>query len=233
VGSPGFDVVVRGIARRVQPQAVVVSDTERDGDGSPTVTVSQRGHLVAGPEVETGGPDVHPGRLGGAVVDPSLVLAEALLTLRDELLPSLGTHPAHPVGVRTRSRTYAVVARTAGGRAMTGPGLDERITRRGALSVTQLASGGLGGAVPARSAARLDLRLPPRVDPADVLLRARRLLRGIAPRGTTVRLRVVATTRGVETMPDAPTRRAAEEACAVGFERPRTYGPAEPCPQWA
>jgi succinyl-diaminopimelate desuccinylase len=167
VGSPGFDVVVRGIARRAQPQAVVVSDTERDGDGSPTVTVSQRGYLVAGLEVETGGPDVHPGRLGGAVVDPSLVLAEALLTLRDELLPSLGTHPAHPVGVRTRSRTDAVVARTAGGRAMTGPGLDERITRRGALSVTQLASGGLGGAVPARSAARLDLRLPPRVDPAD------------------------------------------------------------------
>jgi acetylornithine deacetylase/succinyl-diaminopimelate desuccinylase-like protein len=223
VGSPGFDAVVRRVARRIRPRAVVVSDTERDDDGAPTVTVSQRGHLVAQLEVDTGGPAVHPGRLGGAVVDPGLVLAEALLTLRDELLPRLGACPVNATGVQLRSRTDAAVTRAAGGRATTGPGLDERVTLRGALSVTRLAAGGPGGAGPARGAARIDLRLPPRADPANVLLRARRLLDGLAPRGTTVRLRVVAGTPGLETMPDAAIRRAAEEACAAGFGRPPAY----------
>jgi succinyl-diaminopimelate desuccinylase len=101
--------------------------------------------------------------------------------------------------------------------------MDERITLRGALSVTRLAAGGRGGAVPARSAAWIDLRLPPRADPAHVLPRARRLLHGLAPRGTTVRLRVAAGTPGLETTPDAATRRAAEEACAAGFGRPPVY----------
>lgn len=223
VGSPGFHAVLRRLARRVRPRAVVVSDTERDDDGAPTVTVSQRGHLVAQLEVDTGGADVHPGRLGGAVVDPSLVLAEALLRLRDQLLPRLGTHPRHAV-IRARTRTDPAVARAAGrGRATIGPRLDERITRRGALSVTRLATGGRGGAVPARSAALIDLRLPPRVDPVDVSLRARQLLDGLAPRGTSVRLRVLAGTAGAETTPDALTRQAAHEACAAGFGRPPAY----------
>ena len=223
VGSPGFDAVLRRPAWRVRPKAVVISDTERDDDGTPTVTVSQRGHLAARLEVDTGGPDVHPGRLGGAVVDPGLVLAEALLKLRDELLPGLGAHPAGAGGVRPRIRTDAAVARAAGGRATAGTGLDERITRRGTLGVTRLAGGGRGGAVPARSAAWLDLRLPPRADPASVLLRARRLLDGLAPRGTTLRLRAVGGTPGLEATPDAATRRAAEQACAAGFGRPPAY----------
>lgn len=223
VGSLGFEAVVRRLARRVRPQAVIVSDTERDADGAPTVTVSQRGHIVAQLEVGTGGPSVHPGRLGGAVVDPGLVLAEALLTLRDDLLPGLGSHTAAAAGIEPRTRADAAVVRAAGGRAATGPGLDERVTLRGALSVTRLATGGRGVAVPARSAARIDLRLPPNVNPADVLFRARRLLDGLAPRGTTVRLRVVAGTPGLETTPDPLTRRAAEEACVVGFGQPPAY----------
>ncbi|WP_132189229.1 MULTISPECIES: M20/M25/M40 family metallo-hydrolase [Kribbella] len=235
VGSPGFEAVLRRLARRVTPRAVVVSDTERDAEGAPTVTVSQRGHLVGRLEVDTGGPDVHPGRLGGAVVDPSLVLAEALLALRDGLLPQFDTNPAQYLGAHpaqykgagaaqyVEARTDAAVARAAGGRAMVGAGLDERITLRGALDVTRLATEARGGAVPARSEARIDLRLPPRADPAAVLRRVRRLLDGLAPPGTTLRLRVAATTPGVATMPDPPTRRAADEACVVGFGRTPTY----------
>jgi succinyl-diaminopimelate desuccinylase len=77
--------------------------------------------------------------------------------------------------------------------------------------------------VPTRSVAQIDLRLPPRADPADVLLRARQLLDELAPRGTSVRLGVVASTQGVETTPDAATKRAAEEACIEGFGRPPVY----------
>jgi acetylornithine deacetylase/succinyl-diaminopimelate desuccinylase-like protein len=223
VGSLGLAGVLRRLPRRVRPRAAVISDTERAEDGRPTVTVSQRGHVIARLEVDTGGPDVHPGRLGGAVVDPSLVLAEALLTLRDKVIPDLGAGPVWTAGVRPSTRTDAAVARTAGGRATVAPGLDDRITRRGALSVTRLAAGGLGGAVPAQSSARVDLRLPPRADPSEVLRRARHVLDDLAPRGTTVRLNAVSRTTGMETMPDAGTRRAAAEACVVGFGRAPGY----------
>jgi succinyl-diaminopimelate desuccinylase len=223
VGSPGFYAALRPLAARFRPQAVIVSDTERADDGAPTVTVSQRGHLAARLEIDTGGPEVHAGRFGGAVVDPSLVLAEALLVLRDELLPGLTSPPAGGGGLHTRGRPDAAVARAAGGRAMIGPGLDRRITLRGALGVTRLAAGGRDGAVPTRSVAQIDLRLPPRADPADVLLRMRRLLDGLGPPGTAVRLRVGAGTPGLETIPDAATRQAAEEACVIGFGRPPTY----------
>ena len=125
VGSPGSPLCCASVPGGSHRKAVVISDTERDTVGTPTVTVSQRGHLAARLEVNTGGPEVHPGRFGGAVVDPGLVLAEALLTLRDELLPGLGTHPADAGGVQPRFRTDAAVARAAGGRATTGPGLDD------------------------------------------------------------------------------------------------------------
>jgi acetylornithine deacetylase/succinyl-diaminopimelate desuccinylase-like protein len=224
VGSPGFAAVARRLARQVRPRAVVVSDTERDDDGAPTVTVSQRGHLTAELVVGAGGPEVHAGRLGGAVVDPGLVLADALTALRDGLVPSLGTASTRAGGVLPRRRSDAAVTRAAGGRATMGVGLDERITRRAALTVTRLNAGGSGGAVPARASARLDLRLPPRANPAEVLSLARVQLRKLAPPpGTTIRLRAVTATPGLETTPDVATRLAAEEACATGFGRPPTY----------
>ena len=223
VGSPGFHPVLRRLARRVRPRAVVVSDTERDDDGAPTVTVSQRGHLVAQLEVDTGGADVHPGRSRrrrrGSQPGAGRGAAE---TARPAPPP-----PWHPPEARRRPGAHphrpGRGAGRGGGRATIGPRLDERITRRGALSVTRLATGARGGAVPARSAALIDLRLPPRADPVDVSRRARQLLDGLAPRGTSVRLRVVAGTAGAETTPDALTRQAAHEACAAGFGRPPAY----------
>ncbi|WP_344043763.1 M20/M25/M40 family metallo-hydrolase [Nocardioides panacihumi] len=223
VGSPGFDVVAGRLARRHRPTAVVISDTERAADGAPTVTLSQRGHVVAGVEVDTGGPDVHPGRLGGAVVDAGLVLAEILLALRAELLEMLdGETPGRP-DVPVQVRPDSAVVRAAGGRSTTGPDLDERITRRATLGVTRLVGGGRGGALPAESAARVDIRLPPRASPTVVVDRARRLVEQLAPAGTTVRLRLIAATRGLETMPAPPLRSAVEAACEAGFGQGPVY----------
>lgn len=223
VGSPGLHPLLARLAGGERPRAVVVSDTERDEAGAPTVTVSQRGRVAAQLEVDTGGPAVHPGRLGGAVVDPTLVMAESLLRLRDELVPSLGTHPTGGVGPPLHVRADAAVARTARGRATVGSDLEARVTRGGALSVTRVGSEGPGAGVPARTTARLDLRLPPRADPRQVVARARTVLAQRAPRGTTVTLRLLASTAGVETMPDPAVRGAVEQACAVGFGTPPTY----------
>jgi hypothetical protein len=75
VGSPGLAAGLARLAARVRPGLVLVCDTEAAPDGVASLTISQRGHLAVSVGVSTGGPPVHPGRLGGAVADPSLVLA--------------------------------------------------------------------------------------------------------------------------------------------------------------
>ncbi|MFF0267513.1 M20/M25/M40 family metallo-hydrolase [Kribbella sp. NPDC004536] len=212
VGSPGFAEVVREL--RLRPAAVIVSDTERYDDRTPSVTISQRGQLTATLVVDTGGTAVHAGRLGGAVVDPSLVLADALRVLREQLFtvrPAAGT------------RTDDAVRRAARGRATVGTDLDSRITRNGSVGVTRLAAGSGRAALPSRAEATLDLRLPPRSAPAEVVRRARRLLDGRAPRGTRVELHF---TRGIaaqESVPDEFTRKSVHQACVSAIGRPPVY----------
>ena len=94
IGSPGFAEAISGLRRRVHANAVLVSDTERASMGRPAVTVSQRGQITMTVVVDTGGPPVHPGRLGGAVADPSVVLAAALIDLQNAALSWAG--PAGP-----------------------------------------------------------------------------------------------------------------------------------------
>jgi len=112
IGSPGLDQVLHRLGRRVRPDAVVVCDTERAPDGVPTVTLSQRGRIDADLMVETPGVPVHPGRHGGAVVDPSLVLADVLGGLRS----AVARLPAPPAA-SWRSRGALSVTRLSAGAA--------------------------------------------------------------------------------------------------------------------
>jgi acetylornithine deacetylase/succinyl-diaminopimelate desuccinylase-like protein len=65
VGSRGFAEALSALRHRTGPNAVVVSDTERASLGRPAVTVSQRGQITLRITVDTGGPAMHAGRLGG------------------------------------------------------------------------------------------------------------------------------------------------------------------------
>ncbi|MFI5694499.1 M20/M25/M40 family metallo-hydrolase [Kribbella sp. NPDC051586] len=216
VGSPGFADVVREL--RLRPAALIVSDTERYDDGTPTVTISQRGRLSATLLVDTGGTAVHAGRLGGAVVDPSLVLANVLRTLRTELFP-------RTVAGRSSAtvRTDDSVRRAARGRATFGAGLDERVTLKGSVGVTQLDAGVGGASLPSEAVARLDLRLPPRSAPADVVRRARRLIERCTPPGTRIRVHFSGGIPALESVPDAAVRRAVDQACVEILGRPPVY----------
>ena len=156
---------------------------------------------------------------------PPCCWPEALVLLHDELVPTLGVSLiARADGVEAVTRTNAAVAQAARGRAMAGHHLDEKATRRGTLGVTELAAGGLGGMLPSRSAAWLDIRLPPGgLDPGEVLSTARRLLRRLTRQGTAIDLRAVSATPALESTPDLATRRAVEEACLTGFGRSPVY----------
>jgi succinyl-diaminopimelate desuccinylase len=210
IGSPGL---ARVLARLRRPAAaVVVSDTRQAAPGVPSLTLSQRGLLTAAVTVDTGGGAVHAGRFGGAVRDPSLVLAAAL-GRADRLLARV---PA--------DRAYApddddAVRRTAG-RALHADALAARTTTRASLSVTLLRAGGTPGAVPRSASARLDVRLPPSVPPDRVLPDLVREL--TREDGGPLRVTVVPgpATQGFVARHSAAVLAAVERACREGFGRP-------------
>ena len=215
VGSPGLARVLRQVrAGTRRPEVVLVLDTRAAGPGRPSLTLSQRGALPLSVTVETGGGPVHAGRLGGAVVDPSLELAAALLR---------GARAAASLTagctVRAASPTRADVNQAARGRALLHTDLVAATTRRGALTVSRLHAGAARGAVPTRAGAVIDVRLPPGADPGRALSTLVTALRHGLPSGVRLRVRPGTPSRGACLEPDPRAVAAVRAACVAGFGR--------------
>lgn len=213
IGSPGLAAVLDGVRDRVargrNVVAVLVSDTRAAGAGRPTLTVSQRGMLTARLTVDVGGREVHAGRFGGAVVDPSLVLSGALLR-------AVSAVTAMAASERTAQEPTDDAMRVAsGGRAMIADRPATRATTRAAASVTSLRAGGTPGAIPTRATAELDIRLPPGALP----MRARAVVATAVASAdaTAVHLRWGMSHPGTVLRHSPGIRRALRAACRAGF----------------
>ncbi len=221
IGSPGLRAALAALARRIRPDVILACDTEQSADGVPAVTVSQRGHASLLLQVDAGGGPVHAGRLGGAVVDPSLVLAQILLRMQAALPPGTASRPQPGRRVpAVRPQTDQVIRRLAGGRATRGSGLDPMITNGPALHVVRLHAGSGRAAVPARAAARLDVRLPARADVRAAVTGLARVARHSAPPGVTVRLTAGAMSPGYAAVPRQEALAAVDAACRAVYGRP-------------
>jgi succinyl-diaminopimelate desuccinylase len=218
IGSPGLRSLLTELRCHqvlAGPVAgVVVSDTKMAAPGVPSLTVAQRGMLGLTVTVDAGGPAVHAGRFGGAVVDPALALAAALdraasavSRLRNDRLPPF---------LRVPDR---VVRKAVGGRATHSAYLGLRSTVRGALTVTSLRAGGTSAAVPRRAAAELDVRVPPGIGTDSVRqLVARELSRhDLPPLRTVVQCNAGAPGFIARHTPD--TLGSVVRACREGFGR--------------
>lgn len=215
VGSPGLASALAGLGEPVA--GVVVVDTRAAGPRRPTLTLSQRGAVPVRLVVDVGGRPVHAGRLGGAVVDPSLVLADLLGRASRELdrLPSPPSPwPAHP--------TAAAIRTAANGRAVHADDLPGRATRRGTLTVNRMRAGAAAGAVPTTASAWIDVRLPPGSRPAEVLTRLERSLRRGLPAGVRLTFRAATGDGGSLLDPPSPARAAVDAACRAGYGRRTT-----------
>jgi acetylornithine deacetylase/succinyl-diaminopimelate desuccinylase-like protein len=135
---------------------------------------------------------VHAGRYGGAVVDPTLALATAILR---------ASRAAKELGCAEFGGT-------------------ERATTCGALSVTSFHSGTAPGSIPPTAKATLDVRLPAGVEPAVALPKiAAAMRRNVIPRAE-VEVTCVSASTGV-TMRQAPNvREIVDRACRLAFGHP-------------
>lgn len=215
VGSPGLKPVLDGHRDLLgaDAAAVVVSDTKMAGPGRPSLTVSQRGMLGLKIVVSTGRGGVHAGRYGGAVIDPTQVLAAAILRAARAVgrLDCAGRPPGP---------TDADVRAGAAGRALYSDRLAERSTTCGALTVTSFQSGSTAGAIPASAKATLDVRLPPALSASVTLPMIASAIHGNAQPRVNVELTCVAATTGVVMRQTSTVRENIDHACTLAFGRP-------------
>jgi acetylornithine deacetylase/succinyl-diaminopimelate desuccinylase-like protein len=233
IGSPNLKPFLERNARTLAADAAVMSDTRMLGPKQPALTYSLRGGL--GMELEVTGPqqDLHSGTFGGAVHNPLQVLCEILARLHDR--NGRIAIPGFYDRVRTldpRERSYmttvgppdAKILADAGSERAWGErgfSLYERTTIRPSLSITGLTGGyqgeGSKAVIPARASAKLNFRLVPEQDPAEIEALVRRHLARLTP--PTVRSRVVTHLRARPAEIDRrhPAVRAAAMAYRRGF----------------
>ena len=234
-GSPNLPAFLRSHRARLAADVAVMSDTRMRGRGRPAIVEGTRGALSLEIELRREGEDVHAGQFGGAVAEPVEALCAVVSGLHDAhgriAVPGLYDR-VRPLSAVERARlardapSDAEILRDAGTDAQAGEvgySAYERTTVRPALVVTGLIGGytgaGAKSAVPASAQARLNVRLVPDQDPADVgrLICAR--VRELTPAGLALSLRAGPGSRATTIDRRDPAVRAAAEALRQAFGR--------------
>jgi acetylornithine deacetylase/succinyl-diaminopimelate desuccinylase-like protein len=225
-GSPHLLGFLRSMPAELAPDVAVMSDTRMRAPGWPSLIVGTRGSLTLDLDLRRPGPSVHSGQFGGAVPNALEALCRMVAALQDSrgriAVPDLYARVRPPVRLADAPGDAEILA-DAGvehGTGEQGYSAYERTTARPALTVTGLCGGGGEAAIPAAAQARLNLRLVPDQEPAEVerLLRAR--LSTLVPPGFTLRVREAGRASRPATIdPDNRALRAAAEALRRAFGR--------------
>ncbi|HWS88670.1 MAG TPA: dipeptidase [Pyrinomonadaceae bacterium] len=239
IGSPNLKPFVTRNARALAADAVVVSDTRMLGPDRPAITYGLRGSLSLELEVKGAPGDLHSGNFGGAIHNPLQALAEIICKLHDGegriLIPGFYDR------VRRWGRserdymaragpTAAEILRNA--RVLRGWGergfsMYERTTVRPSLGVTGMGGGhqGAGGKsiVPARAFAKIDIRLVPDQEPAEIERLFRERVCELTPPTVKTEVRTFFRTRPALVDRTHPAMRAAVAAYRHGFGVPPVF----------
>jgi acetylornithine deacetylase/succinyl-diaminopimelate desuccinylase-like protein len=235
IGSPNLPSFVTRNKRALAADVAVVSDTRMLGPGHPALTYALRGGLSLELEVNGPGHDLHSGNFGGAIHNPVQALCEIIAKLHDKdgRIAISGFYDR----VRRwddRERRYmrktgpsdekilsdAKAGRKWGERGYT---LYERTTIRPALTLNGILGGyqGEGGkaVIPARSLAKINIRLVPDQNPREIETLFRAHIASITP--PTVRSSVRTLLGNYPTVLDRrhPAMDAAARAYVRGFGR--------------
>lgn len=238
----GSSNLLRFIAAHGEAMGVdlaVVSDTTMPAPERPAIVHSLRGNLGLELEV-TGQPqELHSGLYGGMVHNPVHALCEILARFHDSsgriAIPGFYDRVRHlSHGEREQMRRSGpadaellALAGTAQGWGEHGYNLYERTTIRPCLNVTGISGGfqgtGVKGIIPARATAKLDIRLAPSQNPAEVERLFRQFFTRMAPPHLTLLVSTTSSAKPIEMDLSHPCFRAAESACRLGFGHPPVY----------
>lgn len=233
IGSPNLRDFLAENEDAWKADAAIMSDMRMLGPGRPAITESLRGALSVDLELRGQQQDLHSGNFGGAIHNPLQALCEIIARLHNAdgtiAIPRFyervrALTPAERAYMARVGPSDAEILRDAGAaRGWGEPGfsLYERIAIRPSLSVNGMIGGytgpGAKAVIPARAAAKLNFRLVPEQDPAEIDAMLRGFIAEITPTSVTVSIRTLLHAQPFVQRRDHHAARAARVALHKGF----------------
>ncbi|MBX6391452.1 MAG: dipeptidase [Frankia sp.] len=228
-GTGGLERFVEQHPEVLAADTIVIADSGNVAVGVPTMTTALRGMVSAVVRVSTGTSGVHSGSFGGPAPDALLALVAMLATLHDAAgdvtipgLPGGGVWTGEPYPPE-RFRADAHVLPDVD---LIGTGtVADHLWARPALTVVGMDCPPLEGApsaVQPYAAARLNLRVPPGIDPRHAYELLADHLRAMAPWNVRVEVELEAYGSPFSAATDGPGYQAMTAAMAMAFGSPVT-----------
>ena len=228
-GTGGLEAFVAANPELFRADAILVCDTGNAAVGTPAATVSLRGMVNVVVTVEALTSEIHSGMFGGPVPDALAALIEILATLRDAagntVIPGVDCSGTW-TGEHYPSEQFRTDAGLLDGVKLVGDGsVSDMLWARPALTVLGIdapAVLGSSAALVPRTAARLNLRIPPGMDPVvarDALVAH---LLAVTPWGVHVTVETEAMGAPFSADTTGPAYRALSKAMGDAFGVPMT-----------
>jgi len=228
-GTGGLEDYVPRHAEQLRADAILVCDTGNAAVGVPALTVSLRGLANVVVTVETLASEVHSGMYGGPAPDALSALIAMLSTLRDAAgnttVAGLDNTQAWS-GLSYPEDAFRADATVLDGVSLLGDGsVADLLWARPAVTVLGIDCPpvvGSAAAIQPRTAARLNLRIPPGTDPAAAQDALAAQLRAAAPWGARVTVAREATGAPFLAKQGGPAYAAVSAALEEAYGRPVT-----------
>jgi acetylornithine deacetylase/succinyl-diaminopimelate desuccinylase-like protein len=209
VGSANLWKFVQQNKKRLQADALVVSDTSMLARGVPSITYGLRG--LSYYEIEVTGPaqDLHSGVFGGAAPNPLTILCELFAKLHDAKMrvavpgfydDVVKLFPAERKALHALPWSEREFRKTVGAAALCGEegfSTVERLWTRPTLELNGIWGGYTGeGAktvIPSKAYAKFSTRLVPKQDPNKIARLVEKHVRKLLPRSVTCKFEVLST----------------------------------------
>ncbi|WP_405179423.1 dipeptidase [Nocardia sp. NBC_01377] len=228
-GTGGLGAFVPEHADLLLADALLICDSGNAAVGIPTFTETLRGDVTVVVTVETLAGPVHSGMFGGAAPDALAALIHLLATLRDArgntTIAGLPADQEWP-GVEYREENFRADAGVLGGVGLTGDGtIADMLWARPALTVLGIDAPkvlGSSAAIQPSARARLNLRIPPGIDPDTALEALTAHLTANTPWHAKLTVTPEATGAPFRSGSGGPARTAMEAALAASYGKPAT-----------
>jgi cysteinylglycine-S-conjugate dipeptidase len=186
-GTGGLEKFVPENPDLLRADAILVCDTGNVAVGVPTLTTSLRGIARVVVTVRTLEGPVHSGMYGGAAPDALAALVRMLATLRDDqgstTVRGLDATQKWPGAAYPREQ-FRTDAGVLDGVDLLGEAVADTLWARPAATVLGIdcpSVAGSSAAVPHEARARIDLRVPPGMDPKEAQAKLIEHLQAVAP----------------------------------------------------
>src|SRR6476659_5904055 len=228
-GTGGLEAFVASHPDLLRADTILVCDTGNASVGHPAATVTLRGMVNVVVTVEAMASELHSGMFGGAAPDALAALIAMLASLRDGQgnttirgLDNTQTWSGAPYPPEQFKGDAGVV----GDAALLGDGsVSDMLWARPAVTVLGIDCPpvvGSASAIVPRTAARLNLRIPPGTEPEQAQAALRDHLLAVAPWGVKVTVTPEAAGAPFRAEVDGPAYRAIAEAMEQAYGVPMT-----------